>query len=103
MARRRLRAAVAPAVFLLLAGYFRWNASEGAHGLQAYAARQQDRDASLAELTRAQTEENTWARRVSGLRSRIDGDALDERARAMLNLSDPGDVIVPYDKGHRLF
>jgi cell division protein FtsB len=44
-----------------------------------------------------------WRRRIEGLHSRIDADALDERARAMLNLSDPRDVIVPYDKGQRLF
>ena len=52
---------------------------------------------------RPRLEQATWERRVAGLRIRIDGDALDERARAMLNLSDPQDVIVPYEKGKRLF
>ena len=103
MMRRRLRAAVAPAVFLLLVAYFLWNATQGAHGLDASAARQRDLAAARAELAQAKLEAATWERRVDGLRSRIDGDALDERARAMLNLSDPQDVIVPYAKGHRLF
>jgi hypothetical protein len=41
---------------------------------------------------------------VSGLRSRhIDSDTLDERARAMLNLADPADIIVPYTPANRLF
>ena len=41
----------------------------------------------------------TWERRVPALRtSRLDRDALDERARAMLNLSDPSDIIVPYGR-----
>lgn len=103
MMRRKARAAAAPAVFLLLVAYFLWNATQGAHGLRTYAERQQDLMAANAELDRAKAELATWERRVSGLRTRIDGDALDERARAMLNLSDPQDVIVPYPKGKRLF
>lgn len=101
--RRKARLAAPPAVFLLLVAYFLWNAMQGAHGLHAYAQRQRDLVAVNAELASAKQEASTWERRVSGLRTRIDGDALDERARAMLNLSDPRDVIVPYDKGKRLF
>jgi hypothetical protein len=38
------------------------------------------------------------------LRARhIDSDQLDERARAMLNLADPSEVIVPYTASDRLF
>ncbi len=103
MVRRKLRAVAAPAVFLLLVGYFLWNATQGAHGLHTAGERQQDLAAAQAELAQAKLEAATWERRVGGLRSRIDGDALDERARAMLNLSDPQDVIVPYAKGKRLF
>ncbi len=103
MMRRKLRAAAAPAVFLLLVAYFLWNATQGAHGLRAYAERQRDLVAAQTERAAAQTDLETWQRRVAGLRTRIDGDALDERARAMLNLSDPQDVIVPYNKGQRLF
>ena len=45
-----------------------------------------------------------WERRVSGLRSnRVDGDTLDERSRAMLNLAEPTDVIVPYTQKDKLF
>jgi cell division protein FtsB len=103
MLRRKARAAVAPAVFLLLTAYALWNATQGAHGLRAYAQRQQDLVAAKAEQARAKAEVAVWERRVAGLRSRIDGDALDERARAMLNLSDPQDIIVSYGKGQRLF
>jgi cell division protein FtsB len=103
MMRRQLRAAVAPAVFLLLVVYFLWNATQGDHGLRAYKAAQGELAAAQAELARAQAEQAVWERRVVGLRTRIDGDALDERARAMLNLSDPRDVIVPYGKDQRLF
>lgn len=103
MLRRRLRAAAAPAVFLLLAAYFLWNVTQGAHGLRAYAEGQQELAAAQADQARAKAELLVWQRRVRGLSNPIDGDALDERARAMLNLSDPNDVIVPYPKGQRLF
>jgi hypothetical protein len=34
---------------------------------------------------------------------RLDPDALDERARAMLNLSNPNDIILLYGNGKKLF
>ncbi|CAH2599786.1 Septation inhibitor protein [Rhodovastum atsumiense] len=102
--RRRVRAAVPPFVFLAIAGYFVWNATQGDRGLRAYALRQEDLKAALADLARAESDLATWERRVQGLRSnRLDRDALDERARQMLNLSDPTDVVMPYGQGKRLF
>jgi cell division protein FtsB len=102
--KRRLKAAVAPLVFLSLTGYFSWNAVQGNRGLVAYAQRQELLAQAQADQGRAQSERDAWARRVAGLRSRhIDPDALDERARAMLNLADPTDVIVPYVTKDRLF
>jgi cell division protein FtsB len=103
MVRRKARAAVAPAVFLALAGYFMWSANQGDRGLEAYAQRQNELTIVQAEHARTLAEIAVWERRVTALRSRLDTDALDERARAMLNLSDPADVIVQYDKGQKLF
>jgi cell division protein FtsB len=102
--KRRARAAVPPLVFLSLAGYFLWQAAQGDRGSAALARRQQDLKAAQAELVRAEADLAAWDRRVAALRtSRLDPDALDERARAMLNLSDPSDIIVPYGAGQRLF
>ncbi len=102
--KRRLRAVVAPLIFLSLVGYFGWNAVQGNHGLVAYAQRQELLAQAQADEARAQTERDAWERRVAGLRARhIDADALDERARAMLNLADPSDIIVPYGPADRLF
>ncbi len=101
--RRKLRGAVAPAVFLALVGYFLWSATQGDRGLEASPQRQGELASALAEQARAEREVDMWERRIASLHTRIDADALDERARAMLNLSDPRDVIVPYDKGQRLF
>ncbi len=102
--RRHARAAVAPAVFLGLAGYFGWNATQGARGSQAYAVRQEQLRMVEAELLRTTTERDMWERRVAGLRTqRLDPDTLDERARAMLNVADPSDIVMPYGAGKRLF
>ena len=102
--RRKARAAVPPAVFLALVGYSLWQANQGNRGLDALGQRQQDLHAAQAELDRANAEVAAWERRVASLRSsHLDSDALDERARAMLNLSDPNDIIVPYGQGQRLF
>lgn len=102
--KRRVKAAVPPLLFLALAGYFLWSATQGEHGLKAYAARLNDLTLAQDDLSRAKTELSVWERRVAGLRNNhLDPDALDERARSMLNLSDSGDVIVPYGQGKRLY
>ena len=101
--RRKAREAAAPAVFLALVGYFLWSATQGDRGLEASPQRQEELATALAEQKQAEAEVAMWERRIAGLQRRIDTDALDERARAMLNLSDPHDVIVPYDKGQKLF
>ena len=102
--KRKAKAAIAPMVFLALVGYFAWNSAQGDHGLVAYAERRQLLAQAQADQAKAQAEHDAWERRVSGLRSRhIDADTLDERARAMLNLADPADIIVPYASKDKLF
>jgi cell division protein FtsB len=102
--KRRTRAAIAPAVFLAITAYFCWSATQGNHGLVAYAQRQQLLRQAEAEHAAAVTERDTWEQRVAGLRAdHLDRDTLDERARAMLNLADPNDIIVPYTDKNRLF
>ncbi len=62
------------------------------------------RDAARADLKRAEAERVMWERRVSAMRANnLDRDALDERARAMLSLADPADIIVLYPPGQKLF
>ena len=103
--KRRLKAVAAPLIFLALVGYFGWNVVQGDHGLVAYAQRQAAAGAG-ASVTRPRRRPRRKPGncRVSGLRSsHIDADTLDERARAMLNLADPSDIIVPYSPQDRLF
>ena len=102
--KRRCRAAIAPVVFMALTGYFAWSAVHGDHGLQSAEYRQgQLRDAK-ADQASAQAELEVWERRVGGLRTNhLDPDALDQQARATLNLANPADVVVMYGPGKKLF
>ena len=102
--KRQLRAAMVPAVFLALVGYFVWSANQGTRGREADTAKRTDLITAQSMLHQAESDITVWERRVAGLRTnRLDRDALDERARAMLNLSDPADITVPYPTGQKLF
>jgi cell division protein FtsB len=102
--KRRGRAAIAPLFFLSLVFYFGWNATHGDRGLMAYGQRQALLKQAQDDLSHVQAERDAWERRVAGLRSNhIDPDTLDERARAMLNLADPSDIVVSYTQKDRLF
>ena len=102
--KRKAKGLIAPAVFLALTGYFGWNVTQGDRGLKSYAQRQDLLRQAQAELARAEKERDGWERRVAGLRNQhIDRDTLDERARAMLNMADPSDIIVQYGPKERLF
>ncbi len=102
--KRRAKAAVPPLLLLGIAGYFGWCATQGDHGLQAYARQHDQLRLAQAELNRVDAEMGMWERRVGGLRNaRLEPDTLDERARAMLNLADPADIVVMYGPGKKLF
>lgn len=102
--KRRVKSAVPSVVLLAVAAYFGWSATQGDRGLQAYAHQQDQLRLAQLELTRTNAEVDVWERHVAALRNnRLDPDTLDERARAMLNLADPADVVVMYGQGKKLF
>lgn len=102
--RQRLKAVAWPTVFLGLVAYFAWHAMEGDRGIVAMQQRERLLAEARAELARVDTERETWERRVAALRGPLlDADMLDERARALLNLGDPRDIVVPYGPGNRLY
>ena len=102
--KRRVKATIPSFLLLAIAGYFGWSATQGDRGLQAYAHQQDQLRLAQAELTRVDAEADMWDRRVSALRlTRLDPDVLDERARAILNVADPADVIVLYGRDKKLF
>jgi cell division protein FtsB len=95
MMKRRLRAALPPLIFLLLAGYFGWNATRGDRGLVAQQQDKLDLKAAQVQLASANQEVKLWEARIDGLGDRaLDLDALDGQARSMLNLVDPRDLVV---------
>ncbi|HQT77018.1 MAG: hypothetical protein B7Z80_04905 [Rhodospirillales bacterium 20-64-7] len=102
--KRRLKAVIAPSIFLALTAYFGWNATQGDRGLVAYAKRQELLRQVIAEQNAAKAERDSWQIRVSGLRAKhLDPDTLDERARSMLNLADPSEVVVKLSQQDKLF
>jgi cell division protein FtsB len=102
--KRRARIMVAPAIFLAITGYFGWNATQGDRGLVAHAQRIALLAQVKADQDAAKAERDGWEIRVSGLRARhLDPDTLDERARAMLNLAEPSEVIVKLGPQDKLF
>ena len=102
--KRRLRAIAAPVAFLAITGYFGWNATQGNRGLVAQSHRQELLRQVEADNVTARADRDGWERRVGGLRAnRLNPDTLDERARAMLNLADPTDVVVQYAPKDKLF
>ena len=102
--KRAARASAAPLAFCAITAYFAWNATQGAHGLVTYAQRQEQLKQAESDLAAAQAERNHWEVRVSSLRdNNLNLDTLDERARAMLNLAEPNEIIVQYKTKDRLF
>ena len=102
--KRKTLVALPPLVLLAVGGFFGWSATQGDRGSNAYVQRQEDLRAAQAQQTRAELDLAAWERRVAALRdSRLDRDALDERVRAGLNLSDPSDIVMLYPNGQKLF
>ena len=97
--RKRFRAVINTLALYIIAalviGYFGVNAYSGNRGLRA----KQDLDKQIGELggelATLKAEHAYWERRVSMLKPEsIDADMLDERARVLLNVADPRDLIL---------
>lgn len=96
--RSAIRIAAAPGVFLIITLYFGWNVTQGAHGLYAYEKQLVLLDQAKLAYKNALTERDFWRQRVDALSEQnLDLDILDERARAMLNIADKDDIVVPYN------
>jgi cell division protein FtsB len=82
-------------VAALFIGYFAFNAYTGKNGINARQGIDQQIVDLAGELDRVKAERARWQRRVALLKAdRIDPDMLDERARQLLNYTDPRDVTV---------
>ena len=99
VSRRRARGILTALGLYVLAAamisYFWFHAYTGQRGLHAKHEIEQQMAELTAELDRLKSEHGQWERKVALLRSSsIDPDLLDERARSVLNLSHPNDLIM---------
>lgn len=101
---RRLGAATATVFAIAVVGFFVWHTLQGSRGLIALGAIREQIALAEAELARLEAERARLEARVAGLRAeRLDADALDERARLMLNLTGKDDLVILYGPGGRLY
>jgi cell division protein FtsB len=93
--KRRARHAVAPVLGIGIFGYFAFHAIEGDRGLFAY-FRLKDQIVEAEQMQREVASIRAeLEQRVSLLRpNHTDPDMLDERARQMLNLAQPDEVVI---------
>ncbi len=93
--KRRARHAVAPVLGIGIFGYFAFHAIEGDRGLFAY-FRLKDQIVEAEQMQREVASIRAeLEKRVSLLRpDHTDPDMLDERARQMLNLAHPDEVVI---------
>jgi cell division protein FtsB len=91
----RFRAFIFPLVALGVGGYFGYNLQIGDHGLKARADLESRKEVLEGELAGLQEVRQRLERDVALLRPEsLDPDMLDERARALLNLAHPDDLVM---------
>jgi cell division protein FtsB len=102
--RRQLKSAAIPTFLLGLTAIFAWQATQGAHGLIMRERRKAEVAQAEANLVAARNERDMWHHKVAGLTpSHLDRDALDQRARELLNLAAPNEIVVQYGPRNKLF
>ena len=92
---RRLKSLAAQLLGACVAGYFIYHAVQGDRGILAWLRVNQQLEAAQVELANSATDRAALEQRVALLNnSSLDLDMLEERARVMLNFSDPDDVVI---------
>lgn len=96
--RKRLKVSTAPILGLLAICYFSYHLIQGDRGLFAYLKLQQDIQTASAELAITTHEREKLEKRVDLLRpENLDLDMLEERARSVLGLAHPDELVI-YNK-----
>jgi cell division protein FtsB len=94
--RRRLRSIVGPVLGITLVAYFAFHLFAGERGLMAWMQLSQELRDAQATYAAVHGEEQALEHRVALLRSdHLDPDMLDERARSVLHLGAPGEIVIP--------
>src|SRR5438093_10290201 len=91
----RFQAFIFPLLACGAAGYFGYQFQTGDHGLKARADLERRKEVLAGELAGLKEVKDRLERDVALLRPEsLDPDMLDERARAILNLAHPNDLIM---------
>jgi len=92
---KMLRAAVAPFLLTCATAYFAFHALEGERGFGTHNRLTQDIEETRRVLALVALERDRLERRVAALRpSALDLDLLDERARAVLGVAHPAEIVI---------
>jgi cell division protein FtsB len=93
--RKRARFVAGPVLGISLAAYFAYHLVEGERGLIAWHRLSQELKTAKTVQTQVHGERDALDRRVNLLRSdHLDRDMLDEKARELLNLAAPNEIII---------
>jgi cell division protein FtsB len=91
----RFTAFIFPLVALGVGGYFGYHLQTGEHGLKARADLERRKEVLEGELAGLREVKQRLQRDVALLRPEsLDPDMLDERARALLNMAHPDDLVM---------
>ena len=91
----RFTAFIFPLLACAAGGYLGYNLQTGEHGLKARADLERRQEVLAGELAGLKEVKNRLERDVALLRPEsLDPDMLDERARAILNLAHPDDLVM---------
>jgi cell division protein FtsB len=92
---RRLKSLAAQLLGACVAGYFIYHAVQGDRGILAWLRVNQQLEAAQEELVTSAADRAALEQRVALLSNpSLDRDMLEERARIMLNFSDPDDIVI---------
>jgi cell division protein FtsB len=93
--KRRALDVVGPVLGFCTVGYFAYHSIEGDRGLFALIRLSEQIQEARVHLDELSAERKALERRVSNLRpDHLDPDMLDERARLILNLARPDEIII---------
>jgi cell division protein FtsB len=91
----RFRSLLAPVLFAVVFAYFGYHLMNGDRGVLALLQLRQEVARAEATLAETRATHDIWERRVAVLRNQsLDPDMVEERARALLHVAWPDDIIV---------
>lgn len=94
--KRRAKDVIGPVLGFCIVGYFVYHSIEGDRGLVAYLRLTEQIQLARAQLAEVSAERKALEQRVGLLRpNQLDPDMLDERARLLLNLARPDEIVIP--------